>query len=276
MRIYYCSDLHLEKSELECDMPHGDILLLAGDICVASELVQWEGDSEKCKARDRILWFFDHVSERFDHVIYCMGNHEHIDFDFFHTEDFLKNLLPKNVHLLEKQHIKINDIIFFGATLWSNFVSENPSQVQNASAKMPEYKYVRVGSRFLTPELVLQDHNLAVEALKYTAEQYRQYPIIILTHHAPSFEGLSPFASNNGREGAYASDLSTLIKANQNITHWVFGHTHQKKSFNVGTCQLFTNCRGYKGFEHRAEHFDPYIFFELDHLKHRLFNQSSF
>ena len=263
IRVHYCSDLHLEQGDLNAPIPEGDILILAGDICIAEDLVSWQSDCKKKESRDRAMWFFDTVSESFEHVLYCMGNHEHLDFDLYHTEDFLKSQLHSNIHLLEKQHIKIEDTIFYGATLWSDFKGANPDQIKKSGEKMPEYKYARAGKNLLTPEITLQEHQMTLKSLRQTARQYYDHNIVVISHHAPSYQGLSEYFNGTGTQGAFASDLIDIIQTHDNIKHWVFGHTHLKREFQVETCRFHTNCRGYKGHDQTAENFAMNTWFEI-------------
>ena len=78
MKIAVCSDLHLEFGNIDLqNTENAEVLILSGDICVASK---WDED---------IKQFFANCSERFPHVIYLMGNHEHYNGDFFKTEKIL-------------------------------------------------------------------------------------------------------------------------------------------------------------------------------------------
>ena len=65
MKIAYCSDLHLEFADLILtNDENADVLVLAGDICVAKHFT-------------KKLEFFQKVSEEFPKVLYVIGNHEH-------------------------------------------------------------------------------------------------------------------------------------------------------------------------------------------------------
>ena len=264
MRIHYFSDLHLERSFFDQKLPSGDVLLLAGDICEAKNFVNRQTEPDKQEKRDHIRWFFDQASEKFSHVLYCMGNHEHLDFDFLSTKDFLQDQLPDNIKLLEKDYVEIENTIFFGATLWSSFKKGNLDEMSQAAKRMPEYKYVYAGGQLLTTQITAQEHKLTLNALSDVARTYQNNPIIVMTHHAPSFEGISDKHRGNGIEGAFASDLEELIESFPNIRHWVFGHTHVKKRFRLGNCQVYSNCQGYRGLESTAENFDPDTYFTTD------------
>mgnify|MGYP001215659058 FL=1 len=66
MKIRVMSDLHLEfDRDGESPAPGtGDILVLAGDICMASDF------------NENVAQFFDKAVAGYNRVLYVMGNHE--------------------------------------------------------------------------------------------------------------------------------------------------------------------------------------------------------
>jgi len=110
MKVALTSDVHLEFGPLELHNEQGaDVLILSGDILVEKDL-DFKDDtaSEMGFARQRSeSWhkFFDEVCERFPHVIYIAGNHEHYHGDYANTIPNLKNKLAHhvNLHILDKE-----------------------------------------------------------------------------------------------------------------------------------------------------------------------------
>ncbi len=263
MRICYFSDLHLEHYNYEQKFPEADTLLLAGDICHAVDLVNYRNNPDRIKRRDHTLWFFDEVLERFQHVLYSIGNHEHFEFDFHETCQAINHALPTELILLDKKHVEIEGIIFYGATLWTDFNNSNPDDMAAASLKMPEYRYATAGDSLLTPEITIRDHKLALERLSDIANTSRNKPVIAVTHHSPSLLGLNTTIHNPALQNAFASDLHDFIQKHNNIKHWIFGHTHIQKEFKVEQCHLAANCRGYSDLEQIAYLFSPEKFFKF-------------
>lgn len=261
MQIRYFSDLHLEFYRNDLLLSEADTLLLAGDICRATDLVNWQQSLQARDRRDDIMWLFDNALEKFGNIIYCMGNHEHFDFDFYETCEALKYHLPDEIHILDKEHVEIGNLIFFGATLWTSFNNGDLDEMANAWERLPDYKYIKAGMDRLIPEIVIKDHELTLRNLSHTAKSNPDKTIIVTTHHAPSYFGLNEQFSDNGLEYAFATDLHNFIKEHDNIRHWIFGHTHMQKEFQVGNCHLATNCRGYPEIEHSARTFSPDQYF---------------
>ena len=57
-------------------------------------------------------------------------------------------------------------------------------------------------------------------------------PKVVITHHAPSRQGINPAFAGNGLDGAYASDLDATIALLDNVPIWVHGHTHIRKAYH--------------------------------------------
>ena len=110
MKVALASDLHLEFDDIILKNEHNaDVLILSGDICVA-------------KLIDKYIPFFENCSKEFPNTVYVAGNHEHYGYDFKYTiTDIKKSLahLP-NVHMLDKETFKLDDVTFIGGSLWTD------------------------------------------------------------------------------------------------------------------------------------------------------------
>jgi predicted phosphodiesterase len=106
MKIAVASDVHLEFGDLDLyNNNNAEVLILSGDILVAKDMTQHDpqGVMGPDYRSNRYHEFMQKCSERFPHVIYIMGNHEHYNGDFARTEKHLKDVLSylPNVYLLE-------------------------------------------------------------------------------------------------------------------------------------------------------------------------------
>jgi len=93
------SDVHLEFGQLPVNNDAGaEVLLLAGDICVAAGFLRERSGNE-------YHTFFRQCSEQFRDVVYIMGNHEHYNGDICTSYQILKTELDKypNIHFLERE-----------------------------------------------------------------------------------------------------------------------------------------------------------------------------
>ncbi len=124
MRCHYMSDVHLEAQDFQHHLPGGDVLIIAGDLCHASALDPARKDPYSIKQRDRVLRFVDEATRTFAHVIVLAGNHEHYGSVFEDTAPLLRQHLS-GVTVLEDEHIEIEDVRFFGTTLWTDLAGRD-------------------------------------------------------------------------------------------------------------------------------------------------------
>lgn len=275
MKINVISDLHLEFDDLV--LPGGDVLILSGDVCEAKnvKLDQYEKNAVQFtferKRSDRYIRFFVEECAKYRHVIYVMGNHEHYHFTYDKTYQHLKNCLPPNVYLLENETKEIDDIVFIGATLWTDCNKGDPITLLTLKDGMNEYRCVKKhpenSHNFygkLTPEYTAWVHK---NSKKYIGEQLKIHTdrkCVVVTHHAPSSLSIGHnFKSDTLMNGGYCSNLEDFILDHNNIKVWTHGHTHDLFDYNIGDTRIICNPRGYKYYEQRAEQFDPTLGFEI-------------
>lgn len=286
MKLALASDLHLEFGHIELENPGVDVLILSGDICVASK---FGPDYDR---------FFNDVSKAFKHVVYIVGNHEHYNGDFNKTIDTLRMVLARyeNVHLLDKETFVLDDVTFIGGTLWTDMNKEDvttlitmPSVMNDfrrvinssrkVSHKVPIYKkdaegnfvYKNMDNMSVTvidhyehreqvakfsPEDSVEDHKKMVEYIRSVTEGKFDQKFVVVGHHAPSKLSTHPkYAREVIMNGAYSSDLSEFILDHPQIKLWTHGHTHEEFDYMLGETRIVCNPRGYINYEKRADDF---------------------
>jgi len=281
MKINVISDLHLEFADLT--LPGGDVLILSGDVCEAERLKKNTYDPEYTalpnedaeRRPDRYNRFFIEECAKYRHVIYVMGNHEHYGSVFYDTYKIIKSHVPDNVHLLEKETIEIDGVLFVGASLWTDMNRGDELTMYHMRSMMNDYRHIRVRVvdfksatyHRLSPENTVQVHNESLNYIKSALQANRdskQLPVVVVTHHSPSKLSIHPrYQSDIIMNGAYSSDLSEFILDHPEIRVWTHGHTHDPFDYMVGSTRIICNPRGYKNYEQRAEDFDPTFGFEV-------------
>ena len=263
------SDIHLEfYRKPDLILPGGDILLLAGDICVAA-VIDPKRTDKKSKIHMNIYdKFFKIECAKYNRVFYIMGNHEHYNGIFDNTEETLRDYLKNtNVFLLENEFVDLNDNWqLFGATLWTDYNKNDWFTTHNAKSNMSDHSVIKkfrqnelyssyVG--YFLPEDAYNIHNETVEFLD--TELYEMDKIdkqtIIMTHHAPSSLSSHPKygGPNNLLNYCFFTDLSEVILRHQNIKYWFHGHTHDVFDYMVGDdCRVMCNPHGYHGYEENS------------------------
>lgn len=270
MRCHYMSDLHLESQEFRHELPRGDVLIIAGDLCHASALDLARTDPYRLKQRDRVLRFIEAATKSFAHVLMVAGNHEHYDGVFEDTAPLLRLHLP-GVTILDDETIELDGTRFFGTTLWTDLQGRDPAAMEKIRRGMGEYFFSKTRGTNgrndselvkLRPASTLAAHERALTEIQRQAAS-ASGPMVVISHHSPSLQGLNPQHKGNGLDGAFASDLDALIAGLPNTPYWIHGHTHIRKRYQIGNTTLLANCRGFDGKDLSARTFSPASYFEL-------------
>lgn len=245
MRLRVLSDLHLEHF-VACqtfDPGSGDILVLAGDILCAKHLKTSGYLSQVYKS------FLNRCASNYDHVVYVLGNHEFWGYNYEGAKKHIALALPDNFELLDNSCVKIGPYKFIGSTLWTNFRNGDPIEMFEAECKMNDYSSIRIGSNFRKFRATdsLRIHRESIEFIE--SELQTTDPVIVVSHHAPSFQSVDPSYSDSSINSAFCSDLSDLVLRNSVIKYWFHGHLHSRSDYTIGDCRVICNPVGYRGHD---------------------------
>ena len=268
MKIALVSDIHLEFGDLDFDNDSGaDVLILGGDICVGADMAQrdpYNTMGEHYRS-NRFHAFFERCCERFPHVIFIVGNHEHYHGDFAKTVPHFKDVLRylPNLHILEKETFVLNDITFIGGTLWTDMNKRSVRTLHEISRMMNDFRCVDHsakladqrgwGGRFTTTDAA-DDHDAMLAFIQATVEANPAGRYVVVGHHAPSRLSTHPkYAHEAIMNGGYSSQLDDFILDHPQIKLWTHGHTHEDFDYQIGSCRILCNPRGYVNYEERAD-----------------------
>ena len=271
MKIAVCSDLHLEFGDLDLEnTQNAEVLILGGDIFVVEDLTHYEPPTDNdvlmptsmnLRAR-RYFDFIQRCCERFTHVVLITGNHEHYHGDFATTHDTLRKVFGHfaNLHILDKQSTIINNVLFFGGTLWTDMNGEDPATMHQIRVMMNDFNCIKntneSGKKVFMPDDAVEDHFKFRRNLDETLATYSDLPVVVVGHHAPSKASTHPRYKNEFiMNGAYSTNLDNFILDRRGIKLWTHGHTHEDFDYMIGTTRVVCNPRGYDGHEKRADHF---------------------
>jgi predicted phosphodiesterase len=302
MKIGVCSDLHLEFADLFLTNDEGvDVLVLSGDILVECDLdMRDRRQSELGFARhrsERFHDFFSRVCFQFPQVIYVMGNHEHYHGDFAKTYLELKRKLAEhdNLHILDKECVKLGDVTFIGGTLWTDMNKEDPLTMFHIKKMMNDFRCVINSNQIVNyraevlvdkPTGMSDEEFMALPAEKRTkmvfkervatfsptdaVEDHRKMlgyvdsviagnhdtKYVVCGHHTPSHQSMhDKYRGDDLMNGGYHSDLSEFILDRPQIKLWTHGHTHEVFDYMIGDTRIVCNPRGYHGYEEVADNF---------------------
>lgn len=277
MKIVVASDLHLEIGDLDLQNTVGaDVLVLAGDILVAndlydhpkpdtpypSEIIRTLGSRQR-KAQE-YRDFISRVSSQFPHVVVIAGNHE-----FYHGKwiQGIQTLRDEygaypNVHFLERDIFTVDDITFVGGTLWTDLNRGNPLTLHAVADMMNDYRVIRhdgLGYTKLRPAHTAARHRDTLEYFRQVIDDRKDGNIVVVSHMAPSSLSIhEKYKHETIMNGAYYSDLSEFILDRPQIKVWLHGHVHHEFDYQIGSCRVVCNPRGYVGYERGSQDVDPY------------------
>ena len=266
--------MHLEFGDLDFENDQGaEVLILGGDIFVAADLDEFNPELGFARAKsDRIHEFFTRCCNRFPHVIYIAGNHEHYHGDFATTMADIRQKLAyqTRLHILDRETVVIDDVTFVGGTLWTDMNQSDPDTLYRIRSHMNDFRIIKDSRNpvhykdpegvfhtregRLSPEVTVEEHQAMV---KFVAESIAANPtgrFVVVGHHSPSKASThAQYADQTMVNGAYSSNLDQFILDRPQIKLWTHGHTHHEFDYMIGSCRVMCNPRGYDGYEEQAD-----------------------
>ena len=241
MNIKVLSDLHLEFGDYN-EVGSGDVLILAGDICVINDLIaEWVLHPHP---DNTFLNFFEECVRNYNKVFYVMGNHEHYGWDLEISEMWLRKCLPEGITLLNNQVENYKGINFVGATLWASY--------EGCSGFMSDFQQIKKGDNFITEETLSEENKKTVEFFQNVIPTLDN--CFVITHHSPSQLSVDDSRKELGVSEGYANHLDNFIQENPQIKCWVHGHIHESLDYFIGETRVICNPRGYVGYCENKQH----------------------
>lgn len=264
------SDLHLNFDD--AILPGGDVLILAGDVFEAGYIRKAENAGQHVSMLDRYQRFANQELTKYDHVLYVFGNHEYYNHDYATARERIQKYLPDNVTVLENSYVKLDDTLFWGATMWTDHNRGNPVVRRECNESMTDYRVIKrepsvlkqgVGGSYWTSKFTAEDseqiHLHSRARLEEFLLAYPHHKTVVVTHHAPSWESIGCEYRDHvygNINFAYYSDFTTLMLDNPQIKLWAHGHVHCMNDYEIGSCRVVSNPRGYAGYETQANRWE--------------------
>jgi len=139
----------------------------------------------------------------------------------------------KNLYVLNKSSIMVENICITGCTLWSDLKISIPKFI------------VRIFG--ITDELYTQKFKSDVHYLKKMIDHCdkNNYKLVVVTHYCPSYTTTQNCKKRDRYISLYTSDLDYLLDTNK-IDTWICGHIHSNFDYkhNQDGTRVVSNQRG--------------------------------
>jgi len=241
------SDIHLEFSKTLENLPPipnvAPYLFLVGDIGYPS--------------KESYSKFLFEQSTRFKAVLVLAGNHEFYNTTYQRGKRDIFNICQqrKNLYFMDKNSLLIDGVRILGTTLWSFVPDEHTRTISMSlndyfSIYFEESDSPESNKHRLTVAETNAFHSQELTWLKEEIEKASkaEEPVIVLTHHAPSFRNTSnPKHNGSPVSHAFQTDLESMLK--KPLLAWCFGHTHYSSDQKINGVRVVSNQVGYLAYE---------------------------
>ncbi len=236
MRIQYASDLHLEFADNWRYLKEhplegcGDILVLAGDI-------GYLGDDNY-----RTHPFWDWASENYREVFVVPGNHEFYKFyDLQTMTDGLEGEIRRNIHYYYNKVVHLDGTDLILSTLWAQIDVKVAYLTERC---VTDFHRIMYGEDILTFADFNREHRRCLEFIRKAIEESKAENKVVVTHHVPSFQLMSPEFRGSQINGAFTVELAGFIE-HSDIDYWIYGHSHRNIDRTIGRTLCLSNQLGY-------------------------------
>jgi Icc-related predicted phosphoesterase len=229
LKFQIISDLHLEfhsdggqRLLSSMDFEAADALLVAGDLCSAKTIAtSFELLCHACPKP----------------IFYVPGNHEYYGSSFSDVDALLAAAERAHPHLsvLNNTVVTLAGQRILGTPLWFPDQPDN----QGYEGLLNDFRLIRGFKKDV--------YAANAKALQFLEAELRQGDVVV-THHLPSQQSVSPRYQNSPLNRFFVSPLDALIVERQPVL-WVHGHTHDSTDYALGSTRIVCNPFGYQGHE---------------------------
>lgn len=210
-----------------------------------------------------------------NHVVYNESNHS---LQYFINQFEQAYPLSASVSYLNNNYKIVNDIVFVGGTLWTDYklLDKNAPDLymMYASGLLNDFNWGKFNSNFnedkedekylreLSPTDCAEMFEQTIAAIDNVCKKFPDKKIVVVTHHAPSILSIQQENKTKISSPCFASNLEEFILNHTNIKLWCHGHIHQASDYKIGDCRIVCNPRGYAKYGEDSN-FNPDLVVEI-------------
>lgn len=196
-------------------------------------------------------------------LIYVLGKQEHYEAS---NEPLLKKIRREiqgsDVHVLSSEAVVLADVMFIGATLWTDFellgsISRN-RVLSHAALHQEDFYKIKLADRSfsatLTPTISYEWHVHDRKFIQTALREDFAGKKVVITHHAPSIHCIPLSEQDDLLSACHASHLDWLIEKYQPDA-WLYGQTSPNQ-LQLGRTTVINNPATYST---SPEYYTPLI-----------------
>jgi len=252
MRLRVISDLHVDlNKDFRFEWADRELLtIIAGDISGSLE--------------DTALFLRKH----FENAIFVGGNHivynrEHKSIQRLYRDYKEEFPISAPISFLENDYKVIEDTVFIGATLWTDyaFCGSVETNMGEAAYGLNDFRWGSSegenGNIPLRPYHCLRMHEESLAFIRVTYDKFAPAgkKIVLVLHHGVSPQAIGLRYRHSSLNASFVSDLEEYIKRYMpKLALIVHGHVHERFQYEIGGIPVICNPCGYTDYgEHLAE-----------------------
>jgi predicted phosphodiesterase len=241
MKLQLHSDLHLEGFSA----PVPDLF----NAYIIPEKNAWlvlAGDIFSGKHFDRLTEFLTICTDKFEKVLYVLGNHEAYGTSLQAVDEYHDKLAFSNLWHTGITDVKVftehPEFKFILGTFWADG-GKQPLDSLAVYEGLNDFKKIDdFASKFSVRDMKrLHEKQQTLFDIALSAGTKKN---VCITHHLPSRELVHPRFKHwgDGINGGFASDSDHLI---EKADFWLHGHTHDRIETALHGCKIYCNPTGY-------------------------------
>ncbi|KAK5737313.1 hypothetical protein LTR17_006730 [Elasticomyces elasticus] len=231
--LQYMSDLHLERIHYEYTItPAAPVLILAGDIGCFCDY-------------DKYRVFLTNVCNAYELVLLVAGNHEFYGSSREEGLEAAERLVHEpsmhgKLRVLNPGRVDIpeSNVTVLGCTLHSRIRSDY-------TALTNDFEQIRNWSVKAHNEEHEKDLAWLKSRLRDIVENEPERQVVVVTHYAPMFKGIShPSHENSALARCFSSSALDEVQREVDMPsggYWIFGHTHWNAQLKIGRWCVLSN-----------------------------------